>query len=164
MCPSVGASVRLCACPFVRPMLFSNNENVFEGKKSSYDMKINETMSDDEVVASYEPRRYLLFPLFIWFHLRIPCLHLLFSCHVFVFLSMFSAVVPSIPPFFYIIFVCTFPHFFSPAYHYLYLLSNILIYVAAFILAFFYVSLVLLDLFSVSRPFFLPNIRPPFIP
>ena len=41
------------SCPSVRPVLFSNDEFVcFEGKKSSDDM-INETMSEDEVVASY---------------------------------------------------------------------------------------------------------------
>ena len=33
---------------------------VFEGKKSSNDI-INDTMSDDEVVTSDEPQRYLLF-------------------------------------------------------------------------------------------------------
>ena len=33
---------------------------VFEGKKSSNDIIINDTMSDDEVVASDVPPRYLL--------------------------------------------------------------------------------------------------------
>ena len=34
---------------------------VFEGKKSSNDITINDTMSDDEVVASDVPPRYLFF-------------------------------------------------------------------------------------------------------
>ena len=32
---------------------------IFEGKKSSDDITKNNTMSDDEVVASYVPPRYL---------------------------------------------------------------------------------------------------------
>ena len=32
---------------------------IFEGKKSSNDIRNNDTMSDDEVVASYVPPRYL---------------------------------------------------------------------------------------------------------
>ena len=36
---------------------------VFEGKKSSNDIIINDEMSDDEVVASDLPPRYLLLPI-----------------------------------------------------------------------------------------------------
>ena len=35
------------------------NMAVFEGKKSSNDIINNDTISDDEVVASYVPPRYL---------------------------------------------------------------------------------------------------------
>ena len=48
---------------------------IFEGKKSSHDIENNDTMSDDEVVASYVPPRYLfslslsfpLLPIFLPF-------------------------------------------------------------------------------------------------
>ena len=54
--PSVGPKVR----PSVCPVLFLNDEyGHFEVKKSSNDIIINDTMSDDEVVASDVPPRYL---------------------------------------------------------------------------------------------------------
>ena len=52
---SVGPSVRMSVpCYFQK-----TNMAVFEGKKSSNDIINNDTMSDDEVVASYVPPRYL---------------------------------------------------------------------------------------------------------
>ena len=51
VCPSVHPSIGLFVGPY---MLFSNDE----GEKSSNDIIIKET-SDDEVLASYVPPRYL---------------------------------------------------------------------------------------------------------
>ena len=53
-------------CPSVRrSVLLSNDEyGRFEGKKSSNDIIINDTMSDDEVVASDVPPQYLLQVIF----------------------------------------------------------------------------------------------------
>ena len=42
------------------------NIAVFKGKKSSNDSKNNDTMSDDEVVASFVPQRYLFSCLHIY--------------------------------------------------------------------------------------------------
>ena len=51
--------------PSVRPVLFSNDKKaVFEGEKSSNYIKNNDTMIDDEVVASDVPPRYML--LLFW--------------------------------------------------------------------------------------------------
>ena len=52
------------SCPSVRrsvcPVIFSNDKDGrFEGKKSSNDITINDTMSDDKVVASDVSPRYL---------------------------------------------------------------------------------------------------------
>ena len=58
-------SVRPSVRPSVYPVLFLNDEirqtntAVFEGKKSSNEIVINDTMSDDEVVASDVLPRYL---------------------------------------------------------------------------------------------------------
>ena len=54
-CPSVGPSVRRSVPRYFR----TTNMAVFEGKKSSNDIINNDTISDDEVVASYVPPRYL---------------------------------------------------------------------------------------------------------
>ena len=43
----------------------------FEGKKTSNNVKNNDTMSDDEVVASCVPPRYLFFSVFL--SLSLPC-------------------------------------------------------------------------------------------
>ena len=61
---SIRDHVRPLVCPFLSPsvcsMLFSNNKYaVIEGKKSSNDIIINDTISDHEVVASDIPPRYL---------------------------------------------------------------------------------------------------------
>ena len=57
-------SVRGCVRPSVGtyvPRYFrTTNIALFEGKKSSNDIIINDTMSDDEQVASYVPPWYLL--------------------------------------------------------------------------------------------------------
>ena len=51
-------SVSLSVRPSVCPVLFLNDDMaVFEGKKSSYDIIINDTKSDDEEVASDVPLR-----------------------------------------------------------------------------------------------------------
>ena len=42
---------------------------VFEGKKSSNDIINNDTMSDDEVVASYVPPRYLFLYKWQWWQI-----------------------------------------------------------------------------------------------
>ena len=55
-CPSVRRSVR----PYVTRYFRTTNMAVFEGKKPSNDITINETISADEVVASDVPPRYLL--------------------------------------------------------------------------------------------------------
>ena len=64
--PSVRRSVRPSVRPSVGPSVpryfQTTNIAVFEGKKSTNDIKNNGTMSDDEVVASDVPPRYL-FPL-----------------------------------------------------------------------------------------------------
>ena len=52
--PSVRSSVR----PYVPSYFRPTNMVVFEGKKSSNDIIINDTMSDDEVVASDVPRGF----------------------------------------------------------------------------------------------------------
>ena len=54
-CPSVGPSLRRSVPCYFR----TTNLAVFEGKKLSYKKIINETMIDDEVVASYVPLWYL---------------------------------------------------------------------------------------------------------
>ena len=51
-----GPSVR----PSVRPSIPMLNMAIFKGKKSSIDIINNGTMSDDEIVASDVPLRYLL--------------------------------------------------------------------------------------------------------
>ena len=56
-CPSVGPSVG----PSVPCYFRTTNMAVSEGKKTSNNIKINDTKSDDEVVASYIPPRYLFF-------------------------------------------------------------------------------------------------------
>ena len=55
-CPSVRRSVR----PYVPRYFRTTNMAAFEDKKSSNDIIINDTMSDDEIVASDVPPRYLL--------------------------------------------------------------------------------------------------------
>ena len=56
----VGPSEGLTVGPEVRPvLLLLTSMVVFEGKKSSNDIIINDAMSDDEVVASDVPPRYL---------------------------------------------------------------------------------------------------------
>ena len=54
--PSVGPSVGWSVPSYFR----TPNMAVFEGKKSSNDTLINDTMSDDEEVTSDVPPRYLL--------------------------------------------------------------------------------------------------------
>ena len=54
--PSIGWSVR----PYVPGYFLRTNKNISEGKNLSNDIIIIETMSDDEVVASDLPPRYLL--------------------------------------------------------------------------------------------------------
>ena len=54
-CPSVRRSVG----PYVPRYFRTTNMAVFEDTKSSNDIMINDTMSDDEVVASDVPPRYL---------------------------------------------------------------------------------------------------------
>ena len=62
---SVGPSVRSSVGPSVGPSVpyyfRTTNMTIFEGEKSSNDITINDTMSDDKVVASYVPPRYLFF-------------------------------------------------------------------------------------------------------
>ena len=60
--PSVRRSVRRSVPPYFR----TTNMAVFEGKKSSNDIINNGTMSDDEVVASFVPPRYLFWSLFFF--------------------------------------------------------------------------------------------------
>ena len=60
--PSVHPSVRLTVCPSVGPSVprcfQTTNMAVFEGKKSSNDIIINHTISDDEEVVSAVPPWY----------------------------------------------------------------------------------------------------------
>ena len=62
-CPSVrrsvGPSVRPSVRPYVPCYFRTMNTAAFDGKKSSNDIIINDTISDDEVVASDVPPRYL---------------------------------------------------------------------------------------------------------
>ena len=63
---SVLPSVRPYVRPYVPCSFRKTIVAVFEGRKSSDEVIINKTMSDDEVVASDVPPRYLfLFPLVI---------------------------------------------------------------------------------------------------
>ena len=55
--PSVSPSVRPSSLPYY---FRTTNMAGFEGKKPSNDIKINGTMSDDEVVTSDVPPWYLL--------------------------------------------------------------------------------------------------------
>ena len=60
--PSVGPSVRRSVRTSVGPVLFSNDDyGCFQGEKTSNNIKNNGTMSEDEVVASDVPPRYLFF-------------------------------------------------------------------------------------------------------
>ena len=56
LCPSVPMLVRSS----VLSIFQTTNMAVFEGRKSSNDIIINDTLSDNGVVASDAPRRYLL--------------------------------------------------------------------------------------------------------
>ena len=57
--PSVRRSVRRSVRPSVPCYFRMTNMAIFEGRKSSNDITNNNRMSDDEVVASYVPPRYL---------------------------------------------------------------------------------------------------------
>ena len=61
-------SIRGRVRPSVRPSIpcyfRTTNMAIFEDEKSSIDITNNDTISDDEVVASYVPPRYLFF--FLW--------------------------------------------------------------------------------------------------
>ena len=57
--PSVRPSVRRSVGPYVPRYFRTTNMAIFEGKRSSNDIMTNDTMSDDEVVASDVPPRYL---------------------------------------------------------------------------------------------------------
>ena len=57
----VRPSVRPSVGPSVGPSRVIFDKAIFEGKKSSNVITRNDTMSDDEVVASDVPPRYLLF-------------------------------------------------------------------------------------------------------
>ena len=52
-------SIRGCVRPSV-PCYFRVTDMAFEGKKSSNEIINNDVVSDDEVVASDVPQRYLL--------------------------------------------------------------------------------------------------------
>ena len=68
LCPSVRRSVGSSVCP----VLFSNDEySRFEDKKSSNDIIINDTMSDDEEVASDVSPRYLFSLYMSFIHTRV---------------------------------------------------------------------------------------------
>ena len=67
-CPSIRRSVGPSVGPPVLRYFRATNMAVFEGKKSSNGIINNGTMSDDEIVASDVPPRYL-------FHLPEKCLH-----------------------------------------------------------------------------------------
>ena len=58
--PSVHPLIRRSVSPSVRPVLFSKDKyGRFERNRSSNDIVNNDTMSDDEEVASDVPPRYL---------------------------------------------------------------------------------------------------------
>ena len=58
---SIKGHVRPSVRPYVPCYFQTTNVAVSEGKKSSTDIIINDIMSDDEVVASDVPPRYLFF-------------------------------------------------------------------------------------------------------
>ena len=62
--PSLGLSVRPSIRSSVRPSVHPDEYNHFEDEKSSNKIKINNTMSDDEEVASDVPLRYLFTSLY----------------------------------------------------------------------------------------------------
>ena len=57
--PSVRPSVRRSVRPYVPCYFRTTNMAVFEGEKSSNNIIVSDTMTDDEVVASDLPQRYL---------------------------------------------------------------------------------------------------------
>ena len=109
---SVGLSVGRLVHPSARPSIPGyfpkTNMAIFEDKKKSNDIKINDTIWDDEVIESDVPQRYLL-DTTTYLHKRL-CLSVCPSVHPSIHLVFLLSVAPSDHPFLFLPWFMTVHH------------------------------------------------------